>query len=139
MSRVYIPVALRQLITERAGNKCEYCLLHQDDSALTHAVDHIIALRHGGQSTADNLALACINCNRNKGNDLTTLDPLTNRVTTLFNPREQNWQEHFSLLGARILGLTPHGRATIVLLRMNDIIRLQEREQLLTIGRYPPE
>ena len=139
MSRVYIPVALRYLVTERAASKCEYCLLHQDDSSFTHAIDHIIALRHGGQTTPENLALACINCNRNKGNDLTTLDPLTNRVTTLFNPREQNWHDHFALLGARILGLTPNGRATIALLRMNDIVRRQEREQLLAVGRYPPD
>jgi hypothetical protein len=139
MSRVYIPLSIRRLVTERAANQCEYCLLHQDDTSFTHAVDHIIALRHGGESMPENLALACIQCNRNKGNDLTTLDPLTNTVTLLFNPREQNWHEHFQLEGARLVGLTPTGRATVALLRMNDPVRLQEREQLLFIERYPPQ
>lgn len=139
MSRIYIPTALRRFVCERAANQCEYCLLHQSDTSFTHAVDHIIALRHGGQTTPENLALACINCNRNKGNDLTTLDPLTNTITRLFDPREQNWHDHFMLVGARIVGLTPTGRATVALLRMNNMIRLQEREQLLADGRYPPD
>lgn len=139
MSRVYIPTTLRRFVCERAANRCEYCLLHQSDTSFTHAVDHIIALRHGGLTIPANLALACINCNRNKGNDLTTLDPLTNTIVRLFDPREQNWYEHFVLVGARIVGLTPTGRATVTLLRINDRIRLQEREQLLADGRYPPD
>ncbi|MCB0098392.1 MAG: HNH endonuclease [Caldilineaceae bacterium] len=65
MSREHIPVAVRRLVAERAQGRCEYCLLHQDDTPFTHPLDHIIAIRHGGATTAENLALACIDCNQN--------------------------------------------------------------------------
>lgn len=65
---------LRQLIIERAQSKCEYCLIHQDFSIYSHEVDHIIAIKHGGQTVADNLALSCLACNRHKGSDFATID-----------------------------------------------------------------
>ena len=74
---------------------------------------HIIAIRHGGATTAENLALACIDCNQNKGADLTTLDPLTGEITPLFHPRHHDWNEHFQLEGALIRGRTATGRATV--------------------------
>jgi len=138
MSRIYIPVRLRRLVVERAAGRCEYCLLHEDDTPFTHPIDRIVATRHGGQTLAENLALACINCNRNKSSDLTTIDPLTGLITRLFNPRTQVWQQHFALEKARIVGLTDVGRATVVLLRLNDPLRLLEREILMSVGRYPP-
>ena len=63
MSRSHIPESVRQLVTERANGRCEYCHLHQDDTPLTHPIDHIIALKHGGLTIAENLALACLECN----------------------------------------------------------------------------
>jgi hypothetical protein len=50
-------------------------LIHQDTSIYSHEVDHIVALKHGGQTQADHLAVACLPCNRSKGSDLTTFDP----------------------------------------------------------------
>ncbi len=47
------------------------------------------------------------------------------------------WHEHFSLESVQIAGLTDVGRATIALLRLNDPMRLMEREALMAIGRYP--
>ena len=44
---------LRRRVVERAGNCCEYCLLHQDFVASTHQVDHVIAEKHGGQTALD--------------------------------------------------------------------------------------
>lgn len=137
MSQVYIPVSLRRLVSRRAARRCEYCLLHQDDTPFTHPIDHVIAIKHGGETTADNLALACIDCNRNKGSDLTTFDPASGQITPLFNPRTEQWSDHFLLDGALILGRTAIGRATIVLLRLNEPQRLITREVLLSIGRYP--
>lgn len=62
-----IPAELRKLVIKRASGRCEYCLIHQDFSIYTHEVDHIIAVKHGGETTTDNLALSCLSCNRHKG------------------------------------------------------------------------
>lgn len=137
MSQIYIPVDLRRIVVSRAQGKCEYCLLHQDDSAFTHPIDHIIALKHGGATTLENLALACINCNRQKGSDLTGIDPFSGKIIRIFDPRQQNWQDHFRLEGVKIIGLSETGRATVALLRLNDSMRLLERESVRLIGRYP--
>ncbi len=85
MTTPSIAVSLRQRVIERAGGKCEYCLIHQDVSIYTHEIDHIIALRHGGQTVADNLALACLPCNRAKGSDLTSIDVTSNTIVPLFH------------------------------------------------------
>ena len=136
MSRITIPAALRRLVTERAGGRCEYCLIHQDDTPFTHHVDHLTPLKHGGQTIESNLGLACLECNRYKGSDLTAIDPADSAVVLLFNPRTQLWNEHFSLEGVRIVGQTPTGRATVVLLRLNDPARLIQRQALIEAGRY---
>lgn len=137
MSRVYIPAELRHLVCERARWCCEYCLLHQDDADAPHQFDHLIALKHDGRTVSENLALACQLCNRYKGSDLAAIDPLTGAPAWLFNPRQQKWHEHFELVGARIIGLTPAGRATVEVLRLNAPSRLIDRQSLLDVGRYP--
>ncbi len=131
-----ISAALRRLVNERAGGYCEYCRLHQDVSPYTHEVDHIVARKHGGQTVAENLALSCLACNRRKGSDLTTIDPITAVIVTLFDPRTQAWGDHFSLRGATIEGLTPSGRGTVFLLAFNRTDRLTQRAMLLREGLY---
>ena len=126
---------LRRKVVERAGKCCEYCLIHQDLAASTHQVDHVIAEKHGGKTTLENLALSCTLCNRRKGSDLSSIDPTTGKVVALFHPRSQKWSEHFELSGTRILGLTPEGRATAELLQVNSFERLVERAELLRAGR----
>ena len=133
----YISTGLRQLVNQRASGVCEYCLIHQTFSIYSHEVDHVIALKHGGQSTAENLVLACLPCNRHKGSDLTSIDPLTGLITPLFNPRTQIWTEHFKLENAYLLGLTAIGRTTIFLLQFNEISRLQLRQALIAQKLYP--
>ncbi len=137
MPRVQIPIALRRLVMERANGCCEYCLIHQDDVAATHHLDYVRPRKHGGYTISDNLALACQLCNRYKGADLTAPDPLTDEITLLFNPRTQAWGDHFRLQGVEIVGLTPTGRATVELLRLNQVVRLLDRERLRAAGRYP--
>jgi 5-methylcytosine-specific restriction endonuclease McrA len=132
-----LPPALRYLVFERARQRCEYCLIHEGVSIYSHEVDHIIALKHGGQTQADNLAVACLPCNRAKGSDLTTFDPLSNALVPLFNPRQHTWSGHFILEEASIVGLTPIGRATVVLLKLNVPTRLLHRRALIAQGRYP--
>jgi hypothetical protein len=134
---VPILAALRAEVFQRAGGRCEYCRVHEDDLPFSHQIDHVIPLRHGGQTTSQNLALACLECNRRKGADLSAFDPLLGTITAVFNPRTQLWDEHFVLEGVRVLGRTPTGRATVALLRLNDSTRLLERQALADAGRYP--
>jgi 5-methylcytosine-specific restriction endonuclease McrA len=124
-----IPAATRSVVIERAESRCEYCHKPQI-SFYPHEVDHIIALKHGGETSLDNLAFACFQCNRYKGSDIASIDPQTNLITPLFNPRAQEWADHFRFEGAAIVPLTPEGRATVFLLRLNDPRRVQERAAL---------
>ncbi len=127
----YIPAALRRLVEERANYQCEYCLHPASVAFFPHEVDHVIAQKHGGKTEADNLAFACWRCNRNKGTDLGSFDPQTGEFSFLFNPRTQQWAEHFKLEEKRLIGLTIQGRTTINLLKLNSDVRLAERQRLL--------
>jgi HNH endonuclease len=133
----HISVPLRQWVSDRAQGKCEYCRMHQEFSIYTHEVDHIVAIKHGGATIADNLVLSCLPCNRHKGSDLTSIDPITGEITSLFNPRSQNWAEHFKLEDGYILGLTSVGRTTVFLLKLNEPTRLQIRQALILEELYP--
>jgi hypothetical protein len=137
MTRAYVPAALRRRVIERAGARCEYCRFPPDASLLAFEVEHIVAEKHGGATIADNLALACPYCNRYKGTDLGSLDPETGVLTPFFDPRAQDWHEHFGLDGALIVPQTPVGRVTVAILRLNHPDRVLERESLLRIGHYP--
>lgn len=129
----------RRTVRARAGRCCEYCLIHEEFGAAAHQVDHVVAEKHGGATSLANLALSCVVCNRRKGSDIASIDPETGRLVPLFNPRLQRWSEHFRLAGARIVGRTPRGRATVHLLQLNSDERLLERRELVLSGLYPPE
>jgi 5-methylcytosine-specific restriction endonuclease McrA len=108
-------------VRERAGNRCEYCTLHQKDSPLAALhVEHIVPRFHGGSDDLDNLALACVDCNLHKGTNLTGIDPVTNQVTELFNPRRDLWRVHFGWRNIYIVGKTAIGRTTIRVFNMNS-------------------
>lgn len=127
----------REFVRERAGNRCEYCLLDQEHSRLTHHIEHIVAKQHGGSDAYDNLALACHRCNLCKGPNLTGLDPLTSDVVALFHPRRDRWADHFVLNGVSIEGITAVGRATVQVLAMNDPRRIELRGKLLERREIP--
>jgi len=110
----------RKIVSDRAGDRCEYCLLHQDLSPVARLqIEHIIPRKHGGGDDLDNLALACIDCNLAKSVNLSGRDPQTDRTVELFHPRTQHWPDHFERDGSRIVGLTPEGRATVRVLNIN--------------------
>ncbi len=123
----YVSDALRRIVIERASLACEYCLLPSSLSFYPHEVDHVIALKHQGQTNAENLAYACWRCNRFKGSDLGSFDPQTGDFSFLFNPREQVWPEHFTPSQGEIVGRSPEGRTTALLLKLNAKDRIQER------------
>ncbi|MCB9158028.1 MAG: HNH endonuclease [Caldilineaceae bacterium] len=133
----YISANLRAEVVARARNSCEYCLIHADYVTFVHEVDHVIAQKHGGATTINNLAYACAQCNRNKGSDIASVDPDTHEPVFLYNPRTQIWTNHFRFDGPLIAPLTSIGRATARLLQLNQIDRLLLRKELLSTGRYP--
>jgi hypothetical protein len=106
----------------------------------THAIDHIVAEKHGGPTVASNLALSCAICNGRKGSDLASVDPDTGIIIPLFHPRRDRWADHFRLVSGRIDPLTPTGRVTVRLLQLNHPERVEERELLIAIGviNLPP-
>lgn len=136
MSR-YIPADLRQLVIERSRECCEYCRIHQSDNSTLYHIEHIIARSHGGKTESGNLAYSCSHCNLFKGTNIAAADPNTGQPTFLFHPRLDVWEEHFRLDKAMIVPLTPEGRATILVLHLNDWQRVEQRSMLIQIGRYP--
>ena len=54
----------------------------------------------------------------------------------LFNPRTQQWPEHFRLERdtSAVRGLTPIGRATVVALALNSAHALATRKLLIQLG-----
>ena len=121
---------------ERSDGRCEYCRKPDGLSGYPHHADHIVAVKHNGRTELGNLAWACFQCNVNKGSDLTTFDPDTNVLVRLFNPRIQNWDEHFGFEDAVIVGKTAIGRATIRLLQMNQANQVETRSRLMQAGLW---
>jgi hypothetical protein len=100
-------------------------------------IDHIIAQQHRGPTRADNLALACVNCNAHKGPNIAGIDPETGATVPLFHPRRDRWPDHFEWRGAELVGRTPVGRATIVVLDINDPEIVAVRKSLREEGAFP--
>ena len=136
----YVSLALRREIIERADNCCEYCLVSQDDHIFPYEVDHIIAEKHRGETIENNLCWSCYLCNGYKGSDIGSIDwDGTGELTPLFHPRRQNWSDHFVIdtVTSRIIPLTPKGRVTVFLLRLNDDEHIATRHLLFRVGHYP--
>lgn len=125
-----IPEPLRRQVEKRADYRCEYCLLPDTLSFYSHEIDHVIARKHGGKTSFANLAYACWRCNRHKGSDLGSFDPETGKFSMLFNPRTQQWNSHFLLQNSELKGITPEGRVTVYLLKLNGPDRMTERQQI---------
>jgi hypothetical protein len=139
VSTSYISAELRRLVFARAERLCEYCLIHEEDTFFGCEVDHIVSEKHSGPTEAMNLALACLFCNRNKGSDIASVVPGSDRLVRFFNPRTDAWSEHFRLGvdGIRIVPLTEVGEATVRIFGINAGERLLERHTLREVGRYP--
>ncbi len=137
MSR-YISDSLRQFVTERAKNRCEYCLIPHINPMFRFHIEHIIALKHSGETVIENLALACPFCNENKGTDLGSLDwDLDEKFVFFFNPRTQIWTEHFLIEeSGEIMLLTAEARVTGRILKFNDDERIEERRALIEAEIY---
>lgn len=137
MGASYITAALRRRVRERAHGLCEYCLIGDADTFFSHEPDHVIAEKHGGETAFLNLAWSCMDCNRFKGSDIASRDPKTKKLVPLFDPRHDTWQDHFEVQEGVILPLTPIGRATERLLKLNLPERVEVRATLTRCGCYP--
>lgn len=136
MSR-YISKINRQIVIDRAFGLCEYCLLHESQSFLGFEVDHIVSVKHGGNSLISNLAYACAFCNQNKGSDLGTILLPSTELIRFFNPRADKWTKHFAFSDAVITPNSKIGEATIKIFQMNQVDRIIERENLISANWFP--
>jgi hypothetical protein len=127
--------ALAELVRTRAGLRCEYCLMPQED-AWPLEFDHVIAQYHGGPTTADNLALACFYCNNSKGPNLSGIDRTTQRAAFLFHPRRQQWRRHFRYDGPILIGRTLAGRATVATQQIYAMVRIGQRLRWIQDGTF---
>lgn len=136
MSR-YIPENLRRIVAIRANYCCEYCRIREEDTLFVCEVDHITSIKHGGITELFNLAFACFFCNRNKGSDIATVLLPNRELIRLFDPRNDNWHEHFQIDDGLIIPLSKIGEATIKVLNMNESEKIIERRDLISMGLYP--
>jgi hypothetical protein len=104
-------------------------------------IDHVIPIKQDGLDDLENLALACFHCNRYKSNRQAAIDPETQQMTDLFNPRNQAWEDHFiwSADKLTLLGQSAMGRATINALKLNRERIQLIREADLAVNRHPPK
>src|SRR5258706_5760469 len=126
--------ALDRAVRARARGLCEYCHAPQAYYPERLEVDHIISQQHDGATALENLALCCLECNRRKGPNISSIDPQTRKRTDLFDPRNHIWKEHFAWQGPTLVGLTPAGRATVALLEINRSPRVTVRQTLIEEG-----
>jgi hypothetical protein len=108
---------------------------------LQAVIDHVQPVSRGGQTLADNLALACQTCNNYKYTKTEAPDLVTNQTVYLFHPRHMIWQEHFTWSEdlTQMIGITPIGRATIALLQTNRNGVSNMRRILASVGYHPPD
>lgn len=103
-------------------------------------MEHIVPRSLGGEDYRENLAASCYRCNEFKGAKTHATDPETGQLVALFNPRNQNWNEHFVWVngGTHMAGLTATGRATVIALRLNNDNLVEARALWIESGWHPP-
>jgi hypothetical protein len=131
---------LRQVVAERAGHCCEYCLSQEEFSHDDFSVEHITPRARGGSNDLDNLAFSCQGCNNRKFIATEATDPVTGEPAPLFHPRQHAREEHFLWVddSTLVVGLTPTGRATVEKLQLNRPRLVNLRRALRVAGKHPP-
>lgn len=141
MSSGYISRTIRDIVFDRAKGCCEYCMSQQSFFMDTFAIEHTCPRSKGGSNNLDNLALSCQGCNGCKYIRTEAIDPQTDQLVELYNPRKENWDKHFTWSDdyTQILGLTPTGRASVELLQLNRPGNQNLRRVLHQSGDHPPD
>jgi hypothetical protein len=128
---------LEQQVKDRAGRICEYCGIASWLYDQPFHIDHIIARKHNGQTVLENLAFSCLDCNAHKGTNIAGFDPQSGELSRLFDPRSDRWNAHFVWNGPVLFGLTTIGRTTVMVLNINQPIRVRARAALIAEGVFP--
>src|SRR5689334_18423169 len=102
--------------------------MHQSLQGATFHVEHVLPRSCGGQTVAGNLAWACPRCNLLKSDRVELADPDAGEEVTLFDPRLQNWSDHFGWDGYYVKPLSAIGRATAAVLDLNHPRRIRIRQ-----------
>jgi hypothetical protein len=98
----HLKASTRTFVRSRAGQRCEYCRLHERDLPLfSFHIEHVLPKKHGGTDEPKMLAWPCHQCNLAKSSNLSGRDTATGRIVVLFNPRHQRWRRHFAWDGPR--------------------------------------
>jgi len=141
MSTTKALAQIRRRIATQADFRCGYCLTSERLTGIRLTLDHIIPIAAGGRTTENNLWVACRPCNEFKGVQTHAQDPDSNKRVPLFNPRFQQWHEHFqwNADGNRIIGITAIGRATVEALQLNRDLIVHARRRWVKVGWHPPE
>ncbi|MDY6783449.1 MAG: HNH endonuclease signature motif containing protein [Cyanobacteriota bacterium] len=132
---------VRQKVWVRASFRCEYCQSSVRLTGMPLVIDHIQPQTLQGSDGLDNLAAACYRCNEFKGARTSGLDPETQTDIILLNPRQHRWSEHLGWdeTGTLVGGLTPIGRATVAVLRLNNDDVVAARVIWVKWGWHPPQ
>lgn len=125
---------LRIKVRQRAAGRCEYCRFPEAVAELRFQVDHVLPEKHGGRTALENLSWACFRCNSHKGPNLAGLDERTGKLTRLFNPRTDVWEDHFRWSGPKLAGKTAVGRVTVAVLCSNRLDVVLLRRSLMAEG-----
>jgi hypothetical protein len=130
----------RAEVRARARLTCEYCRGQERFGMQSFSLEHIQPVQTGGSDDLANLALACQGCNNHKYTRTQGRDPATGETVDLFHPRQDLWQDHFIWSNdfTRIVGLTPAGRATVEILKLNRPGLVNLRRVLYAAGEHPP-
>ena len=141
MSSAQIPIDLRRRVAEQARYRCGYCLTQEIVIGRSMEFDHLFPRSLGGPTTEDNLWLACSLCNGHKSNRFLLIDPQTGAKVGIFNPRHQEWKDHFVWAegSTRIDGITAIGRATVAALQLNRPSLVLARRRWVAAGWHPPQ
>jgi 5-methylcytosine-specific restriction endonuclease McrA len=141
MTKPHISKSLRELVRKRAKQRCEYWQSAEWLMGVYCEIDHVFPWSMGGSSTEENLCLACPPCNAYKQAKIEGTDPFSNQRTLLYNPRLQNWKEHFSWSedGTHIIGISEIGRATVHTLQLNHPMAVSARLIWWQAGYHPPK
>ena len=131
---------LDETLCRQAKNRCGYCLNPQELLPYKLEIEHLIPKSAGGESTEENLWLACRECNAHKAAKTKAVDNLTGKTVKLFNPRTQNWHDHFDFSPDKteIIGKTPCGRATVESLQVNNFYQTTARSIWVEMNKFPP-
>lgn len=94
-----------------------------------------------GLTDLSNLAYSCGGCNAHKKDKTESPDPLTRQLASLFNPRIDDWSEHFEWSDddLHVVGITPTGRATVNRLKVNREGNVNLRCLLILAELHPPD